>query len=171
MIVRMSKTIRMSKIHTAKVVSKVWSNEITSLPAQTSLKSPFMILIVSSQTSLLLLWQKKILRSKRTAITSQASNITHMRESGCAYFSIFFPFFTFTAHDTGTIDWNDFIFTCGFRKSSPCCCDFLNFRKSNVNSSKDDCKDLKFLTLIAAASARTRVGSTFGNEDTWIVNK
>ena len=151
--------------HTAKVVSAVWSNEITSFPAQTSLKSSFMILIVSSQTSLLFLWQKKKnLQSKKQRNKSDID--THMRESGGGYFSIFFPFFTFTTHDTGTIDWNDFIFTCGFRKSSPCCCDFLRAMWVNKTSVV-----LKFSTLIAAASARIRVGSSFGNEDTWIVSK
>jgi len=45
---------------------------------------------------------------------------THVRESGCSDFSMFFPFFTFSSDNIGTVERNIFIFTCRFRKSRSC---------------------------------------------------
>jgi len=62
------------------------------------------------------------------ALTKKASLIknwqqvkqTHVRESGCSDFSMFSPFFTFSSDNIATVERNNFIFTCRFRKSRPC---------------------------------------------------
>ena len=52
--------------------------------------------------------------------TNKSGTDTYVREGGCTYFSIFFPFLTFRSDNIATIDWDEAIFTCRFRESSLC---------------------------------------------------